>query len=132
PRIERALETKHRQFDVGAEERFLINILTILGGAGEMNCDAQDCSIVLAHKLFESRSITLLGSTNQGCIVRTWKADSSAMHDGGQAATITHIATQGASFVGSRQGAFPIIRSRQCHAGATPVTRYRLRGAGSP
>jgi hypothetical protein len=65
PRVKRALETKPRQMYIRAQESFLINILTILLGTGEMNGEAEDRPVILLDELLESCGIALLRCPNQ-------------------------------------------------------------------
>ena len=69
PCIKRTFETKTGEIDIGAEKCFLVDILTIFRRAGQVNGKTQNCAIVLPHKLFKCRSISLLGLANESGVV---------------------------------------------------------------
>jgi hypothetical protein len=69
PSIKSALKTKAGQIYVGAQERFLINVLTIFLRAGEMNRQAEDGTIILPNQFFEGRSVAKLGLADKPRII---------------------------------------------------------------
>ena len=69
PGVKGALEPKPCQMYIGAQESFLINILTIFLGAGEMNGKAEDRPVILLNELLESCGIALLRCPNQLVVV---------------------------------------------------------------
>ena len=70
PRIKRALETKAWQIHVGAQKSFLIDVLTVLLRAGEVNGEAENGPVVLLDELLEGSRTALLRCPNQLCVVR--------------------------------------------------------------
>ena len=69
PGIKRAFEAEARQIDIGAQKRFLINVLTIFLRSGEMDRQAQHGAIILPHQFFEGCSISLLCFANQRRVI---------------------------------------------------------------
>src|SRR5215469_5071524 len=73
PCVKRALEAKPWQFQISAQESFLIDILTVLGRTRKMNRDPENRSVILIDELFESRSIALLCGSNQFGVIHPYK-----------------------------------------------------------
>src|SRR5947209_3554149 len=107
PRIKRALESKPRQFDISAQESFLVNILTILRRTGEANRHAENRSVILMNKLLEGCGIALLRSPNQLRVVNTSKAVFAWEHMV-QTANAIHVTIHATRSVGLRQHVFPV------------------------
>src|SRR5712692_1941093 len=74
PGVKRTLEAKARQVYVCPEKRLLINVLTILLRAGEMNGQAQNGAIVLPHQFFEGGGIALLGLADEQGVIHASRA----------------------------------------------------------
>jgi hypothetical protein len=69
---------------IGTQESFLINILTILLRAGEMNGEAEDRPVILLDELLESCGIALLRCPNQMCVIHASGPALSSQGPGGQ------------------------------------------------
>ncbi len=69
PGIEGTLKAETRQIDVGAQKRFLINVLPIFRRPGEVDGQAEHGAIVLPDQFFESGRVALLRLANQRGIV---------------------------------------------------------------
>src|ERR1700733_11836218 len=59
PGVKGAFEAEAAQIHVGAQESFLVDVLTILGGAGQMGGQTQNRAVVLLYQLLESVRIPL-------------------------------------------------------------------------
>src|SRR6266446_302421 len=69
PGVERRLKTKAIEVLVGPEKCFLIDVLSILLGTGEMKRQTQHSLIVIPHQLFERGSIPVLRSNDEFTII---------------------------------------------------------------
>jgi len=108
PRIKRTLETKPRQMYIGSQKSFLIDILTILLRAGEVNGEAKDRPVVLLYELFERYGIALLCCSNQLYVVPTTGAIFSGRRHRRQSADAFHVVRYAANWVCLRQEMCPI------------------------
>src|SRR5579872_3086684 len=64
PRVERALEAEVSDIPEGLQKRFLIDILCVVLGAGEMQRQAQHLRFILTHQRVESHTRALLRLAN--------------------------------------------------------------------
>src|SRR5438477_884058 len=71
PCVKRTLESKTRKIDISPEKRLLIDVLTILLRASEVDGQPQHRTIVLPHQFFEGCGVSLLGLADQGGIIHT-------------------------------------------------------------
>jgi hypothetical protein len=65
PGIERALEPEAADVDVSAQEGFLVDVLAVFLGAGEVNRQAEYGPVVLANQFFKSGGIAELCSADE-------------------------------------------------------------------
>ena len=65
PGVERRLKTKAIKVLVGPEKCFLIDVLSILLGTGEMQRQTQHSLVVISHQLFERGSIPVLRANDE-------------------------------------------------------------------
>ncbi|SRR6266498_3518126 len=108
PRIKRTLETKPRQMYKGAQKSFLINILTILLRAGEVNGQAKYRPVILLHELPERCGIALLCCPNQPYVVCATVAIFAGRGHRGQCANGFHVFRYATNLVCLRQDMCPI------------------------
>src|SRR5712692_7498871 len=98
PGVKRTLEAKARQVYVCPEKRLLINVLTILLRAGEMDGEAQHGAVVLPDQFFEGGGIALLGfADKQGVVHADW-ASLASLRPGGAKSSSMRITWSDASF----------------------------------
>src|ERR1041385_446950 len=71
PGVERTLKAEILEIDVGAQKRFLIDVLAILERTCQMNRQTQHGAVILTHQFLERLSVSLLGKANQTTIIDT-------------------------------------------------------------
>src|SRR5215467_13828652 len=71
PGVEGALEAKVDDVPVSFEEGFLVDILCVRFGVGEMQRQAKDRLVVLPDKRLKRSSVTALRGTNQIAVIQS-------------------------------------------------------------
>ena len=65
PGIERTLKPEAADVDVSAQKGFLVDVLAVFLGSGEMNRQAEYSPVVLANQFFKSGGIAELCSADE-------------------------------------------------------------------
>src|SRR6266567_8667651 len=114
---------------VGAQESFLINVLTIVFRAGEMNGEAKDSAVVFLDQLFEGCDIALLRCPNQPRVIHSTGASLLRRRHRGQFTEAFYVVRYLAKLICSMHDLYPISCSGKQRSGAIPIAQHRLLGA---